>query len=525
MTREPVRIAVRVADAAVPRWIARLLEGIAASSGLECCGLLVRGHSQAKPPMAWPVRAWLTLEAMIAAHSETPRPYLSDIAEASDDGATLVALRPDVILDLTGARGSGIDARLARYGVWFADCVDEEPGLAGLRSLVRREPINPLSLFRLTGDGDKPRTIAGGAVNPKYLATRNELFLQEKSVTLILRELRRLALTGQVGDEPQPAFEPFARPSLGEFASYVAVAVRESVRRCIEKLQARFGWRPGMFEISGLHGELPGFDPATASTHAPAGGVYHADPFIWHRDGQAYCFFETFDYRRGKGHISVGRWTGGRLAEIRTAVRPEYHVSFPFLFEHAGALFMMPESCATKRIEIWRCTEFPDRWELHATAMEGVVAADSSLAEIDGQWWLFANVSTDPFGDLNSELHLFQVDGPELRTVTPHPLNPVTFDARYARNGGRVMRHGGMLFRPAQENSHGTYGYGLNLMRIEALSMETYSEGLVRRIRPDFRPGLIGCHHLDVREGLIVFDARHRLGGRSGRATRVRLPA
>ena len=517
MRNASIRIALITDDPpALPAWIVRLLDSIAETAGLECHTLITPLHVGNGPRVPWPVGAWLALEAKLFARpARTAASAHETQIIRSDDTEALEALAPDVILDLTGGYGSGIDPRLARYGIWFADCIGEQPGLAGLRSLLRGADINPLSLFRRTADG--LHTITTGAVNPKFAATRNELFLKEKSVALILRELRRLAHTGTVSSEAGVDFEPFASPEIGRFAFYVGSVAREGARRIGEGLLARLGFRPGMFEINSLYGSLPDFDPGVARSTQPGPYAYHADPFLWRHEGENYCFFETYDYRRGKGHISVGRWVDGRLTSIRTALATDYHLSFPFLFEHEGELFMMPESCARKRIEVWRCTRFPDRWELHATAMEGVTAADSSLAEIDGRWWLFTNISTDSFGDMNSELHLFQVDVPDFRRIIPHPLNPVTFDARYARNGGRIIEQGGVLFRPAQENSHGTYGYGISLLQIETLSMEAYSEALVRRIQPDFLPGLIGCHHLDVCGDLIVFDARRRMGGRARR--------
>src|SRR5690606_18834985 len=126
-----------------------------------------------------------------------------------------------------------------------------------------------------------PRTIATGAVNPKYLATRNELFLKEKSVALILRELRRLALTGAVSSTADVAFEPFTCPDLAQFASYLRNATRESARRIGDSLLARLGFRPGMFEISSLHGRWPDFDPAEGRSTPPGAYHYHADPFLW----------------------------------------------------------------------------------------------------------------------------------------------------------------------------------------------------------------------------------------------------
>ena len=86
-------------------------------------------------------------------------------------------------------------------------------------------------------------------------------------------------------------------------------------------------------------------------------------------------------------------------------------------------------------------------------------------------------------------------------------------ETRFARNGGRILEIDGELCRVAQENSHGSYGYGLQLMKIKRLSLEEYEEEPVRRIVPDFEAGIDGCHHLDLRGGRIVMDVRKKFGG------------
>ncbi len=255
------------------------------------------------------------------------------------------------------------------------------------------------------------------------------------------------------------------------------------------------------------------FDPAKASPHISGKNSYFADPFLWDVDGSQFCFFEEYDYRTSLGHISVGKFEGDELTEVQVALRTGYHLSFPFLFEHDGQLFMMPETFATRRLEIWKCTAFPNRWELHATALEGVATADSTLNLIDGSWWLFTNITNDPFSDMNSELHIFKVDGPDLAHIEPHAVNPVVFNARQARNAGRLLELDGKLYRPSQDNSHGLYGWGLNLMEIRHLSLEDYEETVARAIEPNFETGIIGCHHLDIRSGRVIMDVRKKSGG------------
>jgi hypothetical protein len=524
MTQVPLRVVLVLSEPDTPpAWTARLARRIGDSSEIEICAVA------AAAPIASPRRKrgsflfnwvhWLELKAgagRVPGEAGDPDGAWMEIPRiAADDGAALAAIKSDVILDLSGNHGRGLSPGMARHGVWFTDATDSFAGLAGLRPLMDDQPVSQITLFRRTRKHPIPEAIASAAVNIKFIAARNGEFMAEKSVTLILRELKRVAaglaplqLTNDV------LFVAPAAPGLLQTLAYLRRMSGELVRRVWQAQCERLGLRPGMFGLNLAEGDPLKFDPARAQALAPQGNCYHADPFLWQQGDESWCFFETFDYATGTGHISAGRMQADGLVDIRTVLDPGYHVSFPFLFEHGGELFMMPESCASHRIELWRCTGFPDRWSLHSTALEGLNPADSMLAEIDGQWWLFSNLCDDPFGDMSSELHLFRADSPMLERLEPHPLNPVVFDSRRARNAGRVLVRDGDLLRPAQDNSHGTYGYGLNLMRIEELTMETYRESLVRTIAPTFARGIIGCHHIDVLGDRIVFDVRHRLGGR-----------
>ncbi|SNS94168.1 hypothetical protein SAMN06295912_12531 [Sphingomonas laterariae] len=509
-------------------WAERLLERICKVPELALCVAIEPAVTcRRNHPLA---RAWHALEQAVAARPEPAHcPAYAALRDrlpifALADRAEIAALGLDVILDLSTGGGRSCPPELARHGLWFVDAWRADPGQRGLRALVDRQPVIPMCLCAHMAGQAEPVVIATGTLNPKAAATRSDLFIREKAGVLIVRELMRVQRAGAIHrhDGPVPA-EP-APVSGGDALHYAHRLSALALNRVAEGARARLRLRPEMFFLKTIGGDPLGFDPSAAIDHLPEGNAYYADPFLWDRDGQLHCFFEVYDYATHRGHIGVGRLVDGRLLDVRVALRTDYHLSFPFLFEDGGSLFMMPESCAARRIEIWRCVAFPDRWERQATALEGTAASDSTLTRIDGRWWLFTNISTDPFEEMNSELHLFMASGPGLETLVPHPLNPVVFDSRTARNGGRIFERHGIRYRPSQDNSHGTYGHGLNLMRIDRLTPDDYAETLVRRIEPDFEPGITGCHHLDVRSGTIVIDVRKRHGGWPGKGPRSRRP-
>jgi hypothetical protein len=103
---------------------------------------------------------------------------------------------------------------------------------------------------------------------------------------------------------------------------------------------------------------------------------------------------------------------------------------------------------------------------------------------------------------------VFEVDGPELTRIEPHKHNPVVIGSTVARGAGRIFEHDGRLLRPSQRNTNGVYGYGLNIMEIEELTLDDYRERCIRTITPGFKPGLRGCHHFDATNGRYILDAR-----------------
>ena len=502
-----------------PNWCIRLIEQISAAKEFQLLALVrsgIEGSGSGRNILVW---GWEALESWIAAR---PSPadrtaYVMAIDHlpifAVKDYAGLSALKADVALDLSSRAEKAIDPASARHGVWFPDCPD---ALANLVTIASGAPTTRIALFRHTASGATAQGVAEAFLNPKFLAARNALFMREKLVALIMQALRRTWLRGFPDSLGAIAPSTQAKPTLRDIGCYLKGLLYHVSRRLQDRFATRVGKRPGMFFLQTELATWQTFNPESASRHISETDSYYADPFLWEADGEVLCFFEEFVYRSGRGHISVGRLADGCLTDVTPVLQTDYHLSFPNLFEHQGVLYMLPETHQMQRIEVWRCVEFPHRWTLHATALEGVIASDSTLNLLDGEWWLFTNISRDPFRDMNTELHLFRVDGPDLDRIEPHRVNPVVMDTCCARNAGRILSLAGKRIRPAQENSHGIYGYGLKLMEVRQLSLDDYEEVEVRSIMPNLQNGIVACHHFDTRGGLVVTDACKRMGGRAG---------
>ena len=85
---------------------------------------------------------------------------------------------------------------------------------------------------------------------------------------------------------------------------------------------------------------------------------FFADPFIVQREGKNFCFVEDYDFAKGKGRISVLELSPTGEEYLGVALEDEFHLSYPFIFERDGELFMCPETHATNDIRVYRCRNF-----------------------------------------------------------------------------------------------------------------------------------------------------------------------
>jgi hypothetical protein len=218
------------------------------------------------------------------------------------------------------------------------------------------------------------------------------------------------------------------------------------------------------------------------------GWRFYADPFPFVHDGKSFVFVEDFDHRAGKGVISVVPFDErGPSGPAMPVLEEPWHLSYPFVFTHAGHIWMIPESSAAKRVNLYRAERFPDRWVLEATLVSGVEASDATLVRHGGLHWMFA-ATRDGAGSWSDTLSIFfasDLFGP----WQPHPLNPVLVDQRAARPAGVMRVRDGRLWRPVQDCTQG-YGTGIGLAEVVRLDQEGFEQKVHCVLKADPRwPG------------------------------------
>lgn len=240
----------------------------------------------------------------------------------------------------------------------------------------------------------------------------------------------------------------------------------------------RVGWRfadgPGVIDTPG--------SPPSGWQDLPDDGLrFYADPFPFVHNGELLLFVEDYEHRVGRGVISVVRFDESGPTHVPTPVlEHRVHLSYPFVLEDEGEVWMIPETSAAGTIELYRASSFPDRWSLDSILVEGVEASDATVFKHDDGWWMTATVRSG--GSFSDALHVWYAD--RLRGPwTPHPHNPVLIDIASARPAGRVEHRGDRLLRPVQDCRSG-YGAALAVAEITRLDKEHFDQRVTDRLVP-----------------------------------------
>jgi hypothetical protein len=495
--RKKLRVGVFADSPLQPRWVVEALAKLAAAEFAEVRLIEAGRAAPGAPSLAW--RLYDALDRRLFGGAPTdPVPLADELAPGT----------PAAPLDIAFALGAVDDAQLegrARYGVWrFCFGADGAAGesLAGLPEVAAAEPLSASGLkVRLAADRPARLAYQSWARTYRFSVARNSDHLLRKTAEFAYRAVRELHQAGdgwlgrlrEMRERPSP---PRA-PGVADVTRILARVARRGIERAfnIEQwfLAYRFGGR--------VQANLEGF-----TRILPPKDRDWADPFVVEKSGRYYIFFEELIYAEGKAHIAMLELDrAGHMSAPQRVLEADYHLSYPYVFEHDGQLWMLPESSSNRRVELYRCVDFPLRWKREGALLDDLRLVDATLHRAGERWWMFANSAASGSRMFDDELHLFYADR-LMGEWQPHAKNPVKSDARSSRPAGALFSRNGVLYRPAQVCVP-RYGAGLAIHRVLKLTPEDYAERQVERLLPEAESGLYGLHTMNRAGDLTVVDA------------------
>ena len=544
-----------------PHWVADAVREMLASSAVQIIGIVLNGTAE---PWALPSRrrrlphrllnAWRKRDAVLlgqylrfdarrypssgqdpfeptdlsvelaALPRTTAQPRQTRFSDFLDDAALefVRALAPDVAVRFGFRILRGPILRIPRHGVWSFHHDDNRVlrgGPAGLWEMLLGWPSTGAVLQRLSEDLDAGATLARTWIATNTISVnQNRIALYRAAAPLLVHALRELHRRGPDALALQPGvsgFQPYSdrlyiAPTASELLRGLLGVLRRLVMRKIADIRMYEQWQL-LFGFDARQTDenlIPQSSMFRLRRIVPPSDRFWADPFPVTQDGRFFVFFEELVFGENKGRIVVAEFTAdGMIGVPRVALERDFHLSYPFVFQHAGDWYMMPEMGAQGMQEIFRATSFPDQWELHDTLRFGRTIVDPTL-HFDGvRWWLFVGTAPTP-GSTCDQLSLYHSQTP-LGPWTPHAGNPVVSDARGARPAGRLFRVGDDLIRPAQDCTP-AYGTAICFKRVLRLDTESYCEEPIGRIDPDWIPEIQGTHTINAAGPLTVIDGRMR---------------
>ncbi|PIN14380.1 Acetylglucosaminyltransferase EXT2/exostosin 2 [Handroanthus impetiginosus] len=178
-----------------------------------------------------------------------------------------------------------------------------------------------------------------------------------------------------------------------------------------------------------------------------------ADPFLYVQGDILYLFYETKNSITMQGDIGVARSMdkGATWQALGIALDEDWHLSYPFVFEYNGNIYMMPEGSAKGDLRLYHATNFPLKWTLERVVMKKPLV-DSFMIPHEGKFWLFGSDHRGIGTKKNGQLEIWHSKSP-LGPWKPHKKNPIynTDKSMGARNGGRPFVYNGNLYRIGQD--------------------------------------------------------------------------
>jgi hypothetical protein len=413
----------------------------------------------------------------------------------------------DFILDF-GVSSTGSTLRsIPRYGVWsFEPCGCGEA--CGVWDIFGRSSVTIASLRRQTEENQCVVLRKGVfKTEPHSLdRTQNSVLLNcgewPRQVCVDIRN----GAADYFNDQPVRIESATRRPlNALQVIAFLGKLASSRISRILRALFCHPLWTIGIANAPIDTFLDPNSRPAIKWLPEPPDGTFIADPFAVTKDGKLSILYEDYYFHDNRGRIACQEVLDGeRTGPAQNVFAQPVHMSYPYLFQHEGSVYCIPETHEAREAVLYEAIEFPTQWRRVATLLKDFPACDSTVFQHEGCWWLACTSH-----DAGSSLKLFLWYATDLTGPwQQHAANPVKTDVTSSRPAGTPFVSNGSLYRPAQDCSE-RYGGRVIVHRILRLTPTEFHEEPVAVVEPDqggpYGKGLhtiAACGNLTVVDGL-----------------------
>lgn len=264
-------------------------------------------------------------------------------------------------------------------------------------------------------------------------------------------------------------------------------------------------------------------------------GWWFADPLIYRRGGKRWLYAEAMDLATGKGRIEVCELRDdGTIDEWRTALEEDFHLSFPMVFDWNGEIWMIPETGHDHSLRLYRCREFPAKWELVQRFAVDEELCDAILLDRRAEALTILCSETKPDNQLYVRYRRYTLrhavqetaplplaEGDALPTSAPQGPFELVPDETYnlqhrefdltSRNAGPLFVLGEQVIRPTQISTSVDYGVYLQFLARRGSSEVPLCAATPQNVEITGLDAadVIGVHTYCRDDALEIIDARY----------------
>ncbi len=227
-----------------------------------------------------------------------------------------------------------------------------------------------------------------------------------------------------------------------------------------------------------------------------------ADPFLFVKDQYLYLFYEKMRAAE-RGEICMRKMNlNQEWSEPVEVLKEPFHLSFPYVFEDDGIVYMIPETQETDSIRLYK-----GNYDLSSFSFERILLfreryndicfnfCDSHIFKKDGIYYLFTSVSYN----WTYHLELYYSEDLIHGEFIKHPQSPIYIGNDYGRSAGSIIHNDENYYRISQDCQN-SYGANISVHRIIHLDKFNYKEELLKTSILKIGSGLYkdGGHQLSI---------------------------
>ena len=376
-------------------------------------------------------------------------------------------------------------------------------GPSGFWEVYNKEPNSGFIIQQLTKNLDNGNLLFRGKISTEKTWLLNRAELNLRSYFYLKQTLTSLAINQKL-----PSFiknapytdKIYKNPTNYQLAKYIFMRIKNKLK------DLNFNNKNNRYQVGFQKTTWGNLEYRKSIFIENEKGTFNADPFVVEKDNKNYCFVECFNYAEKEAKINVYELSEKGYVFLGTALEESFHLSFPFIFEFNNEFYMVPESSKNRDIRLYKCQNFPLKWELQEILIDDIDAADTMIFQKNNKWWMMTNEDPLKLNNHNYQMNIYYSDNLLNGEWISHKNNPIIMDANSARNAGLLLDEDN-VFRVSQAfGFYKKYGENFSINKIELIDVNSYSEKTFSSHTKFFGKNILGSHHLHSNNIFSVFD-------------------